>query len=543
MNMKIPPPHSDMPRLPADIQVRTVIDLLQWNAAQYPNRLALIAESLTGPQLRLTYAQLVWEIDRLADGLRRRGLRRGDHLALLMANTGAAELMLTVIAAMRIGVVPVPLNTRYAADEQIYTINLLDCRGLVYASEFASMVVRVRQQLPQVDFYVEVGQVLASDDLDWREVQHQGNPSAGDWPSIGEEDIADILLTSGTTGHPKGVVLSHANTIAAGVAVAGALDLKGSDVYQSGFPLFTSSGLHFNPMSIWYVGGSLVIEPGIDAKATLERMSRERATVFASVPSGYIFLLDYYNPEHHDLRQVRVFDYGGAAMGRDVIRRLKAAFPHIDLRHTYGMTEAAPTGTYLSGHLALEKLGSIGKAMPLNEVKVLRPDGQQVEPGEMGEICLRGSTIMRGYYGDPEATRGVIRDGWLYSGDLGTVDEDGFLYYLDRSKDIVVRGGMNIGSMEVENALFDHPDVKEVAIVAVPHAKLGEDLFAFVVPRMGRELDTETLRKFLKDRIADYKIPRRTAIVDSLPRSPSGKVLKKDLRVIAVEKGREEGWL
>ncbi|MDO6441430.1 class I adenylate-forming enzyme family protein [Marinobacter sp. 2_MG-2023] len=543
MNAKIPQLRAGMPRLPSEIKTRTVIDLLHWNASQYPNRLALVAESYNGPQARLTYEQLRWEIDRLADGLRQQGLQRGDNLALLVPNSGGAELILTVLAAMRIGVVPVPLNTRYAAVEQIYSINLLDCQGFVYASEFASMVEGMRQQLPHVNYYIEVGRELQGSAMSWTEIQRNGNPASGEWPLLSEDDIADIILTSGTTGHPKGVVLSHSNAIAAGVAVAGALGLVGTDVYQSGFPLFTSSGLHFNPMSIWYVGGTLVIEPRIDPRETLERLGRERATVFACVPSGYIFMLDCYDPDLHDLSQVRVFDYGGAAMGRDVIRQLKANFPHIDLRHTYGMTEASPSGTYLPGHLALDKLGSIGKAMPLNEVKVLRHDGSEVEPEEMGEICLRGPTIMRGYYGDPEATESVIRGNWLFSGDLGTVDKDGFLYFHDRSKDIIVRGGMNIGSMDVENALHDHSDVKEVAVVAIPHPKLGEDLFAFIVPHAGRVPKIDALAEFLKDRLADYKIPRRVAIVGSLPRSPSGKILKKDLRTIAVERGEAEGWL
>lgn len=512
--------------LPPGVRWRTPFNLLARNARLYPNKLALIAASAMGGEARLSHAALAFAIDKAADALRGWGLRRGDHLAILMNNSAAAEYIVIAWGAMRLGAVVVPLNTRFALPELRAAVEDMDCRAIVHEAAFAETVAALDAGGERFG----PRRIAVGPGGDWGAIYATGQPARGGFPVLGSDDLADILLTSGTTGRSKGVMLTHGNAVATGAAIAGGLDLGPQDTYQSPFPLFTSSGFHFNIMAAWWAGATMVVEPGVDLPATLARMTRERTTVYCAVPAVYIFMLDAYDPAQHDLSAMRVFDYGGAPMAREVIRRLADTFPQVELRQTYGLTEAGPSGTFLAGRDALRKLGSLGTPMPMCDVRVLRPDGSEAAPGEMGEIAMRGPAVSRGYYNRPEATAETFRDGWLWTGDLGQRDADGYLFYMDRGKDVIIRGGYNITSMEVENAIFEHPGVKEVAVVAIPHDRLGEDLCAFVVPQGDPPPAPADLQAFAAARIADYKVPRRWVFVPDLPRNPTGKILKNRLR-------------
>lgn len=512
--------------LPDTVEWRTPFDLLARNVALYPNKLALVASSSEGKEERLSYAALAHAIDRAADGLRSYGLRRGDHVAILMTNCAAAEYVMIAWGAMRLGAVVVPLNARFAVPELLAAIEDMDCRYLVHETGFDETVSALTDRTDQIEGRcIRVGK-----DGDWAKIYEAGQALGGGFPDLLSEDLADILLTSGTTGRSKGVMLTHGNAVATGAAIAGGLDLGPQDTYQSPFPLFTSSGFHFNLMAAWWAGATMVIETEVDLEATLARMTRERTTVYCAVPAVYIFMLDAFDSARHDLSSMRVFDYGGAPMAQDVIRRLAKIFPHVELRQTYGLTEAGPSGTFLAGRDALRKLGSLGTPMPMCDVRVMRPDGTETDPDEMGEVVMRGPAVSQGYYKRPDANAEAFRDGWLWTGDLARRDADGYLFYMDRKKDVIIRGGYNITSMEVEDAIFEHPSVEEVAVVSVPHEKLGEDICAFVVLRKAKPTTREELMEFLSARIADYKIPRRWVFVPELPRNPTGKILKNELR-------------
>ena len=512
--------------LPDSVEWRTPFALLARNAALYPNKLALVAPAADGGEARLSYAALAFTIDRSATALRNAGLARGDHLAILMNNSAAAEYVAIAWGAIRLGAVVVPLNTRFAIPELRAAVEDMDCGFLVHETAFDDTVGRLTEN----DARFNGRTIRVGPDGDWAGRYQAARPSGETFPELDSEGLADILLTSGTTGRSKGVMLTHGCAVATGAAIAGALDLGPQDTYQSPFPLFTSSGFHFNIMAAWWAGATMVVEPSVDLEATLARMTRERTTVYCAVPSVYIFMLDAYDPARHDLSSARVFDYGGAPMAREVIRRLADAFPQVELRQTYGLTEAGPAGTFLPGRDALRKLGSLGTPMRMCEVRVLRPDGTETDPGEMGEIVMRGPSVSTGYYKRPDATAETFHDGWLWSGDLGHTDEDGYFYYRDRGKDVIIRGGFNITSMEVENAIFEHPKVKEVAVVAIPHDRLGEDLCAYVVAHAGTRPTAAELTAFVAERIADYKVPRRWEFVADLPRNPTGKILKTQLR-------------
>lgn len=521
---------SGMPALPSWVEERTILGLLERGRREHPNRVALIAASVEGGTVSYTYARLHDAVCRAAVSLEAAGVGRGDHVGILLSNGCAAEYVPIAFGVMRLGGVAVPLNTRYAAKEQAYSVDAMDCRLLIYEAAFRSVVDEIRPRLDKVGTYIQIGGEPSAPIRDWHVLDRAAVARSGSFPGICEDDVADILLTSGTTGYPKGVMLTHANAVATGIAVSGALGLRETDVYQSAFPLFTSSGFHFNLLSVFSVGATIIVEPEFDVERMLETIARERTTVYLGVPAAYIFMLEAYDDDRHDLSSVRLFDYGGAPMAKEVIRQLFTRFPWVELRQTYGLTEAGPTGTYLPGDLAIDKLGSVGKAMPLCEVQCLQSDLRVVSVGEVGEIVIRGPTVMAGYYKNPEATESSHHDGWLWTGDLGTVDEDGFLYYVDRNKDIIIRGGLNISSMEVENALFEHPDIQEVAVVATPHRELGEDVFVFAVMKAGATVTVEDLRSFCSERLADYKIPRKFQFIDELPRNPTGKIQKNVLR-------------
>lgn len=263
--------------------------------------------------------------------------------------------------------------------------------------------------------------------------------------------------------------------------------------------------------------------------------SSHSASETCSRTESYIFLLDKAAERTIDVSNLKCFFFGGSPTSAEVIRRLDEGFPGIDLRNGYAPTETGPAGTFIGGADILARPTSVGTPWPLVEVKVVDDEDNIVPTGERGEVCTRGPCIMKGYYGDPELSAEALKGGWHHTGDIGVIDEDGYLAVVDRKKDMVIRGGHNIASLEVEQVLSKHPAVAEAAVVGVPHPKLGEDVQAFLILRSGQRTTPEEVRDFCKDKLADYKIPRKVCIVEQLPRGPLGKVLKSALREIAVD--------
>jgi acyl-CoA synthetase (AMP-forming)/AMP-acid ligase II len=269
-------------------------------------------------------------------------------------------------------------------------------------------------------------------------------------------------------------------------------------------------------------------------------MDRERTTRYVGTSAFYIFLLDKASERALDVSNLKAFMFGGSPTSAEVIRRLDEGFPGIELRNMFAPTETGPAGTLISTPEILVRPTSVGLPWDLVEVKCVDDDDNTVPAGERGEICTRGPCIMTGYYGDPELSAEALKGGWHHTGDIGVLDEDGYLAVVDRKKDMVIRGGHNIASLEVEQVLSKHPAVAEAAVVGVPHPKLGEDVQAFLLLRSGQTTTPEEVRAFCDGKLADYKIPRKVAIVDALPRGPLGKVLKSALREIAVEMSERE---
>lgn len=523
-----------MTELPDSLVGKTLVDVLYEQATVRPNALALTAVSARTGEERISYGQLVHRASRLAAALRDTGVAKGSHVAVMANNDAGIEAAITMVALHFLGAVFVPVNTRFADEEVTFVLNKARCTTLVVMREFLPRVERIRETIPAVEHIVSIGGDAPGFASDWHVLFEAARAPTGRWPSASTDDVSEILFTSGTTARPKGAVMTHGRTVVSAYGFADAMSLGETDVFESFFPFFTTAATHCVLLPCWWAGAQAVVDPELDISAIIRRMERERTTKYIGSPSFYLFLLDAFDSKTHDLSHMKMFDFGGASMAPEVIRRLLAQFPATELRQTFGMTESGPAGTVFRGWEHPEqKLGSVGRPWALTEVRVVSEQMADLPVGELGEIALQSPSTMREYFDEPGLSQGVLRDGWYLTGDLGYLDADGFLYHVDRKKDMIIRGGHNIGSLEVEEVFFRHPAILDVAVIAVPHPKLGEDIHAFAVLRPGRSASVDDLRSFCTDKLADYKIPRRVTFVDAMPRGPMGKVLKSELRQIA----------
>ncbi|MGX6449518.1 class I adenylate-forming enzyme family protein, partial [Patulibacter sp. S7RM1-6] len=357
---------------------------------------------------------------------------------------------------------------------------------------------------------------------------------APDGPPPGPDDACAVLYTSGTTRRPKGALFRHRGCVANAEILRASLEVAADARLLLSVPFFTSTGTHTFPLPHLAAGATLLFETAFDAQAWPDRVGRTAPTAYFGVPAMLALLLDALGEEAVGavgaVAGLREIVFGGSPMMPALADRLLRAFPGAGLRNVYGMTESGPAGTTLAPANALAHLATVGRAMPGIEVRVVAGD-DDVPAGEVGEILLRTPGRMAAYLDDPAATaRTIDADGWLRTGDLGRLDADGFLTLVDRANDTIVRGGFNVYPAEVEAALAGHPAVAEAAVAGKPHAVLGEDVVAWVVPREGATLAPEALRDWCRPLISDYKCPRDVRVVERLPRNAMGKLLRRELR-------------
>jgi long-chain acyl-CoA synthetase len=300
-------------------------------------------------------------------------------------------------------------------------------------------------------------------------------------------------------------------------------------------PLFHCAASHVFMNAVSVSGGSLIIETAFSPDRTVKTLEESRATMFFGVPAMFAILLNRPDIGELDVPDLRLFCYGAAPMPYELVKKLKEIFPGVKVQNLYGQTENTPAATTLKDHYALDKIGSVGEPLPRTEVRVVDEEGRTLPPGQVGEIVVKGPQVMKGYLKNEEETARTIRDGWMYSGDLGRTDEDGLLYIVDRKKDMIIRGGENIYPLEVEEVLFQIPEVLEAAVVGVPHPVYGEVPKAFVVVKEGKELAEEQIIEYCAQNLAKFKLPAEVEFLDVLPRNASGKVLKHTLRPKAEE--------
>ena len=440
---------------------------------------------------RVTYRVLWDRAARVAGGLRDMGLRSGDRVAIRLAN--GVDWCLAFFGILMAGAVAVPVNMRFSEAEVDYVRSDSGARFTFLAGE----------PLPYGEPFV---------------VEHLGKP-----------DVAAIFYTSGTTGFPKGAMTTHENFLSNVENVRRASPIARGDGYRTliSVPLFHVTGCNSQLLVASSLGGTSVIMPAFDIQPFLRAIQEERIDAVPSVPAIFWYALNQPNLADFDLTGVRWVMYGGAPTPPELVSRIMETFPNARVSNSYGLTETSSVTTFLPHEYSRTRPDSVGLAAPVVDLKLLDMDGES----GVGELLVRAPNVVAGYWNKPEATAQTFADGWLRTGDLARLDAEGFVQIVDRKKDMVNRGGENVYSVEVENALAAHPAVFESAVLGVPDAMMGEKVGAVIVLKPGREADAAEICAFARERIADFKVPQYVVMrVDPLPRNPGGKILKAKLR-------------
>ncbi len=478
----------------------------------------------------ITWAQLDDRIRRVAAGLAARGVSKGDRVAILMTNR--PEFVETAIAATAIGAIAVPVNFRLAPGEVAYILGHSGAGVLVTDALLQPLAAAATAATENPPLLVVTGLddgapagVVAYEDL---------ADTDGQLPDvvIDERDVALIMYTSGTTGRPKGAMLTHLNLLMQAITSIRTSRIQGDDVVTlCNVPLFHIAGIGGMPVSLM-VGAKTVIMPTglFDAESTLRIVESEKVTSLFLVPAQWQVLCAAPDATQR-CASLRTIAWGAAPASVSLLEEMARVFPHTEIISVFGQTEMSPVTTSLPGADAVRKIGSVGKVIPTIVARVVDDEMNDVKPGEVGEIVYRGPTLMAGYWNDPEATAEAYAGGWFHSGDLVRADEEGFLYVVDRKKDMIISGGENIYCAEVENVLAAHPGIADVAVIGVPHERWGETPVAVVVPADPVAPPTlDDLTEWTRDKLASYKKPTLLALLPELPRNASGKVLKHELR-------------
>jgi long-chain acyl-CoA synthetase len=454
---------------------------------------------------------------RFAHALRRLGVAPGDRVVVMLPN--CPEVLQAYAAILRLGAVVVPVIFLLSPEEVRHILADSEAKVVVTSPElawkaegFAGPIVLVGGEAPGARAYDEL---IAAESEEFRMVDRA------------DGDLAVILYTAGTTGRPKGVALSHGNLAANARAAASLYELDRREWALAVLPLSHSYGL--TVMNAGHLLGTRgVLLRWFNPELVLSSIERYRVQSMSGVPTMFVHLLNWPDADRFDTSTMRLWGSGAAPLPPEIVEPFEKKFGGRILEG-YGLTEAAPivSAHRLSG---VRKLGSVGQPIPGVEVKILDDDDRQLPAGEAGEVCVRGPNVMLGYYRMPEETARTLRNGWLHTGDIGRLDADGFLYIVERKKDLIIRGGFNVYPREVEDVLYAHPKVAEAAVVGVRDAVMGEEVRAFVVLKAGEQVPAPELIAFCQERLAKFKCPREVRFVEALPKSPIGKILRKELR-------------
>ncbi|HSR95317.1 MAG TPA: long-chain fatty acid--CoA ligase [Solirubrobacterales bacterium] len=472
-------------------------------------------------EAELSYAELEDRSARLATLLGEKGVGSGDRVGVMLPNV--PEFPVAYYGALRAGAIVVPMNV------------LLKRREIAFYLEDSG----AKLVLAWHGFCDEACEGAADAGAELVEVEPAafaatltGLEPAPDLAETAADDTAVILYTSGTTGKPKGAELTHANLARnADVCSRTTSEIGAGDVVIGALPLFHSFGQTVAMNASLRVGACLTLVPKFDPGEALETMQRDGVTHFYGVPTMYGALLHHPGRERFDTSSLRICITGGASMPVEVLRGFEAAFG-AKVMEGYGLSETSPVAC--SNHPHRErKPGSIGTPIEGVEMRIVNENDEPVAQGEVGEIVIRGHNIMKGYWQRPEATAEAMRGGWFHSGDMARTDEDGYFFIVDRKKDLIIRGGYNVYPREVEEVLYEHPKIREAAVLGVPHDEWGEEIGAAVVLHEGEELGPEEVSAYVKERIAAYKYPRVVWFLDELPKGPTGKILKREIEAPA----------
>ncbi|WP_295674104.1 long-chain fatty acid--CoA ligase [uncultured Mucilaginibacter sp.] len=507
--------------------------ILEDSANRYPAK-----NAFTFMDTSLTYSQVNGYANQVANGLKAIGIKAGDKVAMGCPNLPYFPIL--YFGILKAGAVVVPLNVLLKKDEIEYHLRDSDAKAYfcfagtadfpmgetgyeafnkVTSCEHFVMIMPQPGMTPGIEGVTSLSDFIAD------------QPASFEMQQTGAEDTCVIIYTSGTTGQPKGAELTHSNLLLNAVAICDLMDNDDDDIALIVLPLFHIFGMTVMMNAGVYKGRSSVMLTRFDAESVFEAMEKHKVTVFAGVPTMYWGLLNYTDPKfdyESIAKTLKVCCSGGASLPVKVLQDFEKRF-NVPIVEGYGMSEGSPVVTF-NQLKTVRKPGSIGKPFWGVEVKLVDADGAEVPVGEKGELLYRGHNVMKGYYKKPEETQKALKNGWMYSGDIAIKDEDGFFYIVDRTKDMIIRGGMKIYPREVEELMIKHDAVSLVAVIGTHHEEMGEEVKAFVVLKGGYTISEAELIAWTKERIASYKYPRKVEFIDALPMNATGKILKRELR-------------
>jgi long-chain acyl-CoA synthetase len=501
--------------------------ILRESAKKSPDAVAMVVGDAS-----LTYGVLHGYAQSLAGGLAKLGVRRGQHVALMLPNV--PHFTIAYFGAHYAGAPVVPMNVLLTKDEITYHLNDSDAVALIVWEGFLEQAQAGFARAESCKHLI----VAKADRSDTSAPEGAHNMTAllgtsepvTQLPDTMPDDTAVMLYTSGTTGRPKGAELTHFNMFYnAEYSSTKLLPMGPSTTALATLPLFHSFGQTVIQNAVLGSGGKIVLLPRFDPDQALGLMQQHGVTLFAGVPTMYFALLHHPKADQYDLENLELCVSGGSAMPVEVMRAFDEKYG-VNILEGYGLSETSPVASFnVFGQP--KKPGSIGLPIWGVEMRLEKDDGTVVETsGEPGEICIRGHNIMKGYYKRPEANAESIKDGWFHSGDIGTRDDEGYYFIVDRKKDMIIRGGFNVYPREIEEVLYAHPAIAEAAVIGVPHDSHGEEVKAVVALKTGHDADEAAIIAYCKDKLAAYKYPRIVQIIDALPKGPTGKILKRELR-------------
>ena len=542
----------------------TIGDFFDAIVHKYPDRMALVSRH---QDIRWTYKQLQQKVNQLASAIIEMGLEIGDRIGIWSHNN--TEWLLMQLATAKVGIILVNINPAYRTFELQYSLNKLGCSALVLMRHFktSDYTQMVRELCPEIYHktynQLDLVEIPTIERIIW--IDEPGNDDTfsymqrfSDWISEGDPndprvaerqamlkntDAINVQFTSGTTGTPKGATLTHRNILNNGYFIGEAMNLTEEDILCIPVPLYHCFGMVLGNLAILTHGGCIVYpNDGFEPLSVLQAVEEEKCTGLHGVPTMFIAMLDHPDFDQYDLSTLRTGIMAGSSCPIELMRRVIDKMHLSEITIAYGMTETSPVSCQTNKHTPLEKqVSTVGLVQPALEVKVVDTETGEIVPlGETGELLTRGYSVMKGYWGDRFKTRESIQDNWMHTGDLATMDEDGYVKVVGRSKDMIIRGGENVYPVEIENYLYRHPKIRDVQIVGIPDEKYGEVLAAWIIPKEPDCLTEEEVKEFCRNNIAHYKIPTHYRFVEEYPMTITGKIQKyKIVEMMKEELGLE----
>lgn len=493
---------------------------LERNARSKSNKKAIIFNDEVH-----TYKEFNEEVNRIAHTLINSGVKKGDKIAIMMKNSDM--FIFVFYGILKAGAVAVPINFRLTAHEVRYILDDSDSVIVFVDEEYSETVAKASEGNEKLQLQVLVGEKAVAKQI--RLADFKSSLTTNPELEVLESDDAEILYTSGTTGLPKGVLLDHHRVLHVAFMMTITMKIGSEDNLLHVAPLFHSAQLNLFLVSATFLGSTQVVQQDFHPVETLKAIATHKISLFFGVPTMYNFFLQVPKGMF-DVSSVTRLGYGAAPMPNTTLQKSMEMFNTDQFFNLCGLTEGGPGGIFLTPEEHKAKFGVSGRANHFTDARIVDETGVDVKPGEVGEFIIKAETIMKEYYKKPEETRKTLRDGWLYTGDLATIDEEGYITLVDRKKDMIISGGENVYSTEVEQVLYKHPDILEAAVIGIPHEVWGETVAAIVVPKENKAIDQESIMQFCRQELAGYKIPRVIYEMEQLPRNASGKVLKYKLR-------------